>query len=280
MRKRKIITLVFMDQNNTRSLQVSENENMITGAVRKFVYYEEPGIVLLHGDCLEILPLLKDDSVDVVLTDPPYSSGGFTRADRTRKTSDKYIQTCTIKKGIDFSGDSRSQLGWQHWCSLWLALSWKLTKSNGYVLTFTDWRQLVASIFSLESGGYVHRGLIVWNKGRSARSPHTGYFRHQCEYVVWGTKGVSAPCDHGGPFDGIYEHKVKQSDNFHQCGKPTPLMQDLIKIAPPGGIVLDPFGDSGTTAVAAKLTGRKCITIEMDPRSLDKAVERLRGTNA
>jgi len=38
-------------------------------------YYEEPGIVIYHGDCREILPLLPDKSADLVLTDPPYGIG-------------------------------------------------------------------------------------------------------------------------------------------------------------------------------------------------------------
>ncbi len=41
-------------------------------AVRKYVYHSEPSIVILHGDCLEILPLLEAGSVDMILTDPPY----------------------------------------------------------------------------------------------------------------------------------------------------------------------------------------------------------------
>ena len=48
---------------------------MIPEAAEKYIYYKEPGIVLLHGDCKKILPLLKPASIDLVLTDPPYGIG-------------------------------------------------------------------------------------------------------------------------------------------------------------------------------------------------------------
>ena len=46
---------------------------MIPESAEKYVYYREPDITLLHGDCLEILPLFPENSVDLVLTDPPYN---------------------------------------------------------------------------------------------------------------------------------------------------------------------------------------------------------------
>lgn len=52
-------------------------------------YYEKDGIVIYHGDALDVLPALAGVA-DLVLTDPPYSSGGAFRADRNRSTSDKY----------------------------------------------------------------------------------------------------------------------------------------------------------------------------------------------
>lgn len=55
---------------------------------------------------------------------------------------------------------------------------------------------------------------------------------------------------------------VKQSDKFHQTGKPTPLMVALMDLVDPGGVVLDPFAGSSTTGVGALTTGRRFIGIE------------------
>jgi site-specific DNA-methyltransferase (adenine-specific) len=57
---------------------------------------------------------------------------------------------------------------------------------------------------------------------------------------------------------------VKQADKHHITGKPTPLMRDLMRCVPPGGLILDPFAGSGTTGKAADLEGRRCVLIEQE----------------
>jgi site-specific DNA-methyltransferase (adenine-specific) len=59
-----------------------------------------------HGDCLEILRSLPDESVDAVVTDPPYSSGGMFRGDRTQPVDVKYVQTGAKSCRAKFSGDT------------------------------------------------------------------------------------------------------------------------------------------------------------------------------
>jgi site-specific DNA-methyltransferase (adenine-specific) len=83
----------------------------------------------------------------------------------------------------------------------------------------------------------------------------------------------------------LFAAKDEGFRNTHPTVKPTPLMHRLIALQahlarltsmPDGGVILDPFGGSGTTAVAAKQAGRKCISIEMDESSLEITVERLK----
>ena len=66
----------------------------------------------------------------------------------------------------------------------------------------TDWRQLPLICNLIQVGGYIWRGIIAWNKGPAARAPHKGYFRHQCEYIVWGTKEKALKITHDGPLSG------------------------------------------------------------------------------
>ena len=66
---------------------------------------------LITGDVLSVLPALASESVDAVITDPPYSSGGMYRGDRTSKTSDKYQTSGTRREYPEFYGDSRDQRG-------------------------------------------------------------------------------------------------------------------------------------------------------------------------
>ena len=67
-----------------------------------------------------------------------------------------------------------------------------------------------------------------------------------------------------------------QKDKFHLTGKPTALMEELVKIVPEGGIILDPFVGSGTTAVAAKKQNRNFIGIEKTEVYYNIALNRLK----
>lgn len=219
---------------------------------------------LVHGECMPALLALPDDCVDAVITDPPYSSGGFTRDDKGRDPGEKYQQGGLQAKYPSFGGDSRDQRSYMAWCSLWIAECVRALKPGGYFLAFTDWRQLPVMTDAVQAGGIFWRGVVAWDKGRSARAPHKGYFRHQCEYVVWGTKGAAVQALHDGPFDGCISATVRQDDKHHMTGKPTALMAELVRPVVPGGIVLDPFAGSGTTGVAAVMHGRRFIGIERE----------------
>jgi site-specific DNA-methyltransferase (adenine-specific) len=128
---------------------------------------------------------------------------------------------------------------------------------------------------AVQIGGVTWRGLVAWDKGRCARAPRKGYFRHQCEYILWGTKGAVLKSTHDGPFDGCIQATVLQADKYHLTGKPTALMRELVRPVVPGGIVLDPFAGSGSTGVAAILSGRRFLGIEREAEYVRIAAERL-----
>lgn len=232
---------------------------------------------IIEGDCLAVLPTLPDGSVDAVVTDPPYSSGGLFRGDRMARTDSKYTQTEHAGRRPDFQGDNRDQRSWAYWCCLWMSECLRIVKPSGYLLCFTDWRQLPSLTDAVQAGGWIWRGIAVWDKTESARPPHTGYFRHQCEYIVWATNGVSQPNDLG-PWAGCFRVPVKQADKHHQTGKPTSLMRELTKVAPRTGTILDPFAGSGTTGIAALLEGRKAILIEREPAYVEIIRKRIADT--
>lgn len=230
---------------------------------------------VIEGDCLEIMRQMPDNSIDAVITDPPYCSGGRSINTRQQNTTRKYESSPMGRP--DFLGDAKDSRGWLAWCGLWIAECYRIMKPGAYFLTFCDWRQLPTATDALQVGGISWRGVAVWDKGFGSRAPHKGYFRHQCEFIPWGTKG---PCNQQetGPFPGCFEHHVRQTDKFHIAGKPTPLMEDLVKIVPEGGIILDPFAGSGTTCVAAARTGRQFIGIEKMSEYHAVACKRLRET--
>lgn len=243
----------------------------------KFWQSGDGSATLYRGEALAVLDGLDDGAFDAVITDPPYSSGGFTRGDRAASTGSKYTHTGVKIQRPNFSGDGRSQRAWAYWCALWMSRCHQLVRTSGYFLTFCDWRQLGTACDALEAGGFVLRGVVPWDKGGCARAPHTGYFRHQCEFVVWGTNGVSKPAARGGPWPGFIQATVRQSDKFHLTGKPTAVMRQLVQCVRPGGRVLDPFAGSGTTGVSAIEAGLEFVGVELDGDYFDTAVKRLRA---
>jgi site-specific DNA-methyltransferase (adenine-specific) len=219
---------------------------------------------VIQGDCLQVLPTLESGSVDAVITDPPYSSGGAFRGDRMKPASEKYVCDHEVKNfHPDFGGDNRDQRSYAYWCALWLGECLRVTKPGGVCCLFTDWRQLPTTTDAFQAGGWVWRGVAVWDKTPGIR-PNAGRFRQQAEFIVWGSKGpmpvdLKAPCH-----DGVFRHAPFHGKQ-HIAGKPVELMQDIVRLCPPGGLILDPFAGSGTTGLAAAQLDRKAILIEQDP---------------
>ena len=226
------------------------------------IYYQDESVTLFGGDSLAVLHDLPSGSVDAVICDPPYSSGGMVRGDRAQAgTHRKYSGTITDAGQLaTFTGDSRDQRAYAYWCALWMSEALRATRPGGVILTFTDWRQLPATTDAVQSGGWVWRGIVPWVK-RSYR-PQSGRLAAQCEYLVWGSAG-SMPVDHTAPTHAGFFMANTPREKEHVTQKPLDVMRELVKVTPEDGVILDPFMGSGTTGVAAMLEERKFIGVEM-----------------
>jgi site-specific DNA-methyltransferase (adenine-specific) len=227
---------------------------------------------LYCGNCLKILSDLKE--VDAVITDPPYSSGGFVRSDRQLAPSEKYTSSGQDKQYKDFFGDNLDGRSWTHWLTLVFSEAFRVMRDGGYFMSFADWRQMPLMTDIIQMAGFVWRGVVVWNKGLSARAPHCGYFRHQCEYIIWGTKGKIS-IENSGPFPGCINVTVKANEKFHMTAKPVEVMQSLCKPVREGETILDPFMGSGTTGVVAIRQNSRFIGIEMSEHYFKTARRRI-----
>lgn len=240
-------------------------------------YYADELVTLHHGDALAVLASLPDASVDAVITDPPYSSGGLMRSDRAASGSHRKYQGDAVNLLPEFGGDSRDQRSYAYWCALWLAECRRVTKPAGLLMAFTDWRQLPATTDAVQSGGWVWRGIVPWYKPNTR--PQSGRFTAQCEYVVWASNGA-IPVDRArGTFRGFYEYQPERNKD-HVTQKPLGLMRDLIAIVPSGGLVLDPFAGSGTTGVACMEAGLRFIGVEMTEHYASVAASRFKASAA
>jgi site-specific DNA-methyltransferase (adenine-specific) len=155
-----------------------------TGQALRIAHLDEHA-ELWQGEALAVLAEMPAGSVDAVITDPPYSTGGMVRSDRTRDVHRKYAMTETAMAYGAFTGDNRDQRSYGYWCALWLSECLRIVRPGGVAAIFTDWRQLPTTTDALQAGGFVWRGVIPWAK--PGCRPQAGRFAAECEFVVWGS---------------------------------------------------------------------------------------------
>lgn len=224
---------------------------------------------LYQGDCLSVIPGLSG-TFDAVVTDPPYSSGGQSKGDRSQSTGAKYLNSnATLYP--DFLGDTKDQRSYLHWSALWMGLCFNKMVEGGMILVFSDWRQLPVTTDALQAAGFTWRGIVVWDKTAGVR-PRKGGFRAQAEYIIWGTKGA---INGDGYSPGVFRINPLAGGKLHQVGKPPSLMSELLTVC--GHKILDPFMGSATTGLAAIEQGKHFTGIELSEQYFKVATERLRG---
>ncbi len=226
------------------------------------------------GDALECLAGIPDRSIDALITDPPYCAGAISEAQRTRAKG-QGLRSENIQRFGWFVGDNMGTQGLS-WAMRHLAImAAQRVRPSGSVLVFCDWRMMPALEPAIESGGLRYQNLVVWNKGSMGLG--TG-FRNQHELIMHFTLG--APEYHDKSIANVVAAKrVSISERCHQAEKPVDLLAQLVQVvAPPGGIVVDPFAGSCSIAVACKMLGRKYLCFEIDPDTTDLARERVRNT--
>jgi len=229
--------------------------------------------VLHQGDALSVLRELPEDSVDMVLTDPPYSSGGLHLGARQADPAGKYQNSGTKKSYPPLLGDLKDQRSFVMWATLWLGECWRLARDGAPCLVFSDWRQLPAMTDAIQSAGWAWKGIVVWHKP-SAR-PSMGSFRRDAEFVVHAVKG-KAKTHTRQCFPGVFKHAVNTAKKVHLTGKPVALVKDLLAVSSEGATVLDPFLGGGATALACLETGRRFTGVELSPQYATLAADRIR----
>ena len=235
-------------------------------------------IKLLKGNCLDLLRQLEPGCADLVLIDPPYSSGGLFAGDRKQDTRVKYTDADFngAARFPSFSGDNMDQHSFIQFMTHVSMELRELTKEGGTIAAFIDWRNLPAMTDAIQMAGWVWRGVIVWDKGISRNIP--GRFRNDCEYIVWGTngrggrEGSQGRQGHAGHLPHQRrQHQAEAPPDGEARGAPEGPDPDLSK----GGTVVDCFMGSGSTGVACVQEGRNFIGIELGDQYFDTATKRI-----
>jgi site-specific DNA-methyltransferase (adenine-specific) len=236
------------------------------------------GWQLHEADTLAWLQAYDGEPFAGMIAEPPYSSGGATRGDRTASTGSKYIQSGAARELPDFAGDTRDQRSFILWCSLWLQSAWMKSREGATAWIFCDWRQLAGMTDAVQCGGWVFRGIAPWNKGEGTR-PQLGRPRAQCEYMLFCTRGAHKPHEGAPAMPGFFSCGSPK-ERYHMTEKPVALIREAVQSVPPGGLVLDPFAGSGAHMEGIVREGRRVIGLEIVPEIAAIARARMRGLDS
>lgn len=230
-------------------------------------YYSDERVTLYHGDALVVMSQLAPESVDAVLTDPPFSSGGRRENARSVRKS----MTRATEDNDWIMGDSMSTAGFM-WFMRECGIEWRrLLKSGGHLLSFIDWRMAYNLSTALETADFRQHPIVVWDKGRLGMG---AIFRNQHEFIVHMSKGNPTPPQRRD-VPNVLRFPPTANEN-HPTEKPTALLETLASVVvPPSGVILDCFAGSGSTLVAAKARGNPAVGIEGDERFCEVAALRL-----
>lgn len=215
----------------------------------------------LHNiDCLMFLKTLPDSSIDMVLTDPPYSSGGLHIGTRRQSVTTKYAFG-DGPNTHDFAHDNKDQRSWRTWCVEWLTECHRVLKQGSVIAVFIDWRQLPTLTDAFQMAGFIWHGVAVWDKGPAGCRPRKGGMKQQAEFIVWGSKSKLRQDLDVYPL-GVFS-QPRQKDSWHVTSKPVPMLEKIMTLAGPGGTVLDPFAGGASILLAARNTGRPAMGCEV-----------------
>jgi site-specific DNA-methyltransferase (adenine-specific) len=211
-------------------------------------------IEIKNVDCLEGIKELADGSVDVVITDPPYSTPVITSFGRKKfkNLADLSVQEFyfkAIKKELE-----------------------RVLKPDGRVFFFCDdkFYPILYSVFY----EWLNLGLIIWDKGKIGMGRP---IRKQHELIFYANQG-SAEFQKFGEITHIPSVlKVKHDTNkIHGAQKPVELIEHLINgFSKEGDLIIDLFGGSGSTGKACQNTNRNFVGFELNTEIANASSERL-----
>ena len=210
---------------------------------------------IINGDCFEELKKIQSNSVDLILTDPPYI---ISKKSNFKNSDNKKFNKHDIDFGVwdkeDFNIDKL------------MKEYFRILKKGGYLIIFYDIWKCNDIKISGELVGFKQPRVCSWVKTNPTPiNSKINYLSNACEYFFTFVKG-SNPVFNSKYDNGIYTYPLCHGkERVHPTQKPLKLIMDLIKKhSNEGDIVLDSFAGSGTTGEAAKLTNRNYVLIEKE----------------
>ena len=229
---------------------------------------------IYNQDCFDFLPTIEDESINLVLIDPPYEVSRDTNFQSGKETGfdvDRFRISMDFGKwDSDFSGLDRI-----------IKECYRVLKQGGTIICFYDLWKITTLKEYFENSGFNQIRFIEWVKTNPVPiNSKLNYLTNSREIALTAVK-CGNPTFHSEYDNGIYRFPICHDyGRFHPTQKPLELIEKLIlKHSNPGDIVMDCFSGSGTTAVAACVNGRDFICCEIDKEYYEKSVKRLKEVN-
>jgi site-specific DNA-methyltransferase (adenine-specific) len=214
-------------------------------------------IDLRQGDCLEVMKEIEDNSINLIVTDPPYLIN-YSRHVKGHRFENKILN------------DNNPEL-----ISNYIKECYRILKDNSAMYMFTSHKTVDFFKIELEEAGFNVKNMIIWDKQRQGMGDTATVFGFQYELIFFVSKGQ--PKIRGKRISDIWSFpKVVGKNQLHQNQKPIELIEQCIqKHSDEGDLVFDGFMGSGTTGVACVNTNRNFIGIELDDKYFEIAKERI-----
>lgn len=225
-------------------------------------------IDLRCGDCLEEMKKIKDESIDIIATDPPYPTTSRGCAGNSGGMLQKEIN----KKGKVFEFNNID-------CEKYAPEFYRVLKDGSHCYVMTNHINLIKMLNTFTKVGFHFIKSLIWDKGNKIMGQ---YYMSQFEYILFFRKGKGKKINNCGTSDilSISNKKTKdgKGNNLHDTEKPVDLMKILIaNSSNENDIVLDPFMGIGSCGLACKELNRKFVGIELDPNYFEMAKKRISG---
>jgi len=238
---------------------------------RPAAYEYDPEHNVYFEDCVEgMRERLDDDSVDCVITDPPYGMAfhntrrdPWSEGDRV-KVWESIEGDESIDEAVDLLKDTLGEVV-------------RVLKDGGHAYIFCDWRG-IHEIKPLVDGVLNVKNVLVWDKGSMGIGDLENNWGYSHEFIIFATLG-----DRASPLSdaarNVLEHgRPNRTEYEHPTMKPESLLVELVQTSTrEGDRILDPFMGSGTTAVAAIQNDREYVGFEVDEENYRDVIERRIG---
>lgn len=205
---------------------------------------------LFNEDCMETLNRLQDNSIDCIITDPPYSGLNA----KGKVGASRFDQS---EHHIEF--DDMSERAFLLFIKPIFRELYRVMKLGSHLYCFTDWKQLRNMADCLELASFKLVNIVCWDKGHFGMG--AGY-RSQSEYLLVFSKGIPNTFNLKNIGNVIKCQRAK--DTIHPHQKPMELIKILIENSTKeGDLIYDPFAGSCSTLKTAKILNRNSIGSEL-----------------